>query len=591
MQKLVNIFISIALIQLLCSCAKKNKNTDSNPIAETKSLTVDGESIKLTSDITYKNIKIGEISQLQPSANKIEKQIAKYKKQALTELTVPSSFNAFLFKSVSDEAANYTIAPKAFAYGLFDPSHKIHEANGYLSMQMNLVFIDGLTSVVHDDLNTLIIPDGLRLKNFDSLKQQIANLEHRKIDSIDVLSGCPTRIVISTADLSYDITPENIADKNFCLINIPTSFQFKIPEETADKIFSKALPANGVNIKVDYSVKYPIETKKFLVEFDSEKLGTLIATLAAKNKIDGGKNQLSMILDEILANSEVNDSLAESFREQLKTIAVKTEAELANPQNFGKKEFNVAWSSNRDFSTDTVINIGSKLKQLTDEQASFGRDPQWASNNNPEFTNLNKNNIYNVSLVPQKGQWIEIQPTMYQWERRKRDAEANIFHSSQFRCKTVNNSASCLYINMQDKFTQEYTGNEAWVKAADPMASWNQSLSLVKLFFQFSNGESFTCSMNELEAISNQTTTRIKINNTQRCPLFNTARTTITGFGLINAIDLGEIKYIAGQRFVSFNFEEENYNTYKEVTYSPEVRLAGKLRLIGQGFVADTILK
>lgn len=586
MKNIMNILISIALGSFSISCAKKNKNTPPTSALEESAKTAD--SVKTTSDIIYKNIKIGEISQLEISQDEIEKQIAQYKKRTLNEVKTPTALNVSVYKSDADGNTSYTIAPKVFAYGLLDSSHKSKEANGYIAMQMNISLIDGMNPHLHDEANTLIIPEGLRLKNHESLRQDIAALEHEKIDSIDVLSGCPTRIVVATADLSYDITPANIADKSFCQVNTSTDFEFKIPEDVADKIFLKALPANGVNIKVDYAIKYFIETKKFQLVFDKVKLLNLIKTLTNDNKSSNGEDKLTPILYQILHNSKIADSLSDSFNEQINTIVLKTHEALKDIQTLAKNELSLNWNANREFSTDTVISMSSKLKQVRTEEAFFGRDPQFGTNTNADFTNLNRNNIYSMNLVPQRGQWIEFQPTMYLWERRKRDAEAHIFRDAKLRCRPPQ-VRGCLTYNVQDKFTQEYTGNDVWVKNPDPLANWTQSLSQLKLFFHFSNGESFTCNMDELDLQNSQITTMLKINNTKRCPLFNSERTVIISFGMINALNLGEFKYITGERFTSLNFEEENHNTYKESTYSPEVRLAGKLKLIGQSFISDSI--
>ncbi len=562
----------------------------------------------------------GEIKRVVSSEEEIAKARERRRATGLQPIAVEPKNNASVYKvmGLADED-QFLVAPRVFVYGT-NVNSLLRGTDGNVQIPFNIAIIDGLSSYIHTaDISgqPLEIPELLRVRNYEDLKNELMNKSaSNKKFSIAAIPGCPSRISISAAGTTYDVTPDYIKESDYCELNKPFTVQLKVPEATARNILGTSLRSNNVDIFVNYAVMVPVPISQMSVRFERSKLFEAIQAKLVGQYPPYGRAELSASIQKVFESSQMSVYIQGEYTEQMKTLVDKAIAEFFIPfrpdpnlppapkcETFGcfdlsmasqqdKRDFELQWTHTENMRMEKVIRIGSKLKPVNDIEVSFGRDEQMGTTTAAPFSNKNPNpetnplNVYSVGLTPQRGSQLELTPTKYSWERRFRGSEAHLSHNRWEDCTGREGYDNhCSYTTrIEDLYSYEFGDAEKWVTTVNPLGAIPRLMSGLKVYFHFSNGETFTCNLEDLEGDSNNGVRTIKIDNSPACPVFDAERKVVTDFGLINNSLLDSITFTAGQRYVT-NYGKD-WSTYKEITYSPEVLIAGRLKMIGLGFMS-----
>ncbi|WP_413568539.1 hypothetical protein ACLWBD_13525 [Bdellovibrio sp. HCB117] len=617
MNPLKNALLSSALLAALSACAPQG---DSTPEAKPKA-------VSMTSDIYVNNEKVGEISRQVKSEAEIEKLKEKKRSSSLTPIPVSPEHSATVYKlsgqSVKDQ---YLVSPRVFVYSGSRLNSFIRNSDGSVVIPFNIALIDGLTNRVHTaDVSgpTQEIPESLRVKNYRQLLEEVARFSAQKSDefAIGALPGCPSRITVAAGGLNYDVTPPNLTESDFCEINKPFTVSLKVPENVAQYILGDALRASMVDVIVNYAIMVPVPVSELSVRFDKQKVYEAIFVNLQASYPPYGEAEVEYAVEKAMKSMKMHIHIQGDYNDQMKRIVSDAitaffEKMPPNPdrasagkcskmvcltvkqQKFEHEEkFEVQWSQIENMRMDKVLRLGSKLRPVNDEQTTIGQDSAIGASNASEFSNKNLNiktnpfNVYTVGITPQKGSTVHFKPSLYTWERRKRETETLINHRTWNDCTgRVGIENRCSYTTRHEYlYTWEYTGKDIWVSTINPLSSVPQFLNGIKLYFRFANGEQIRCAIEDLYGINEEGRRTIRIENTPSCPLFDNDRKVITSFGMINEIKLDDISYMSGQRMDS-NYTLR-WNKYVPVIYSPTVLIAGQLTLLGGSFVSDRSLQ
>ncbi|WP_413582131.1 hypothetical protein [Bdellovibrio sp. HCB288] len=563
---------------------------------------------------------IGEINRTASSVAEIEKARERRRATGLQPISVDPIHNASVYKitGLADED-QFMVAPRLFVYGT-NVKNLLRGPDGNVQIPFNIAIIDGLSTHIHaPDVSgqALEVPELLRVKNYADLKNEL--LQHGspyKKFSVGAIPGCPSRISISAAGSTYDVTPDYIKESDYCELNKPFTVQLKVPEVTARNIMGSSLRSNNVDIFVNYAVMVPVPVSQMSVKFNRTKLFEAIQARMTGQYPPYGRAELNANIQSVFESSKMNIYIQGEYTEQMSRLVDQAVAEFFVPfrpdpklpapskcDSFGcfdvsfaslndSSDFEVKWTHSENMRIEKVIRIGSKLKPVNDVEVPFGRDQKLGTSTAAVFTNKNPNpetnplNVYSAGLTPQRGAVLELIPTSYSMERRHRNEETKLDARSWRECTgRVGWENKCSYTNRTEElYSHEFTGDDKWITTINPLGSIPRLLNGLKVYFRFSNGESFTCNLEDLEGESNNSVRTILIENSPACPLFDESRKVITDFGLINNTLLDSVTFIQGNKLVT-NYGKD-WSTYKEVTYSPEVQISGRLKMIGLGFMS-----
>jgi hypothetical protein len=614
MKKLIHPLIALSLLASACAPQGSSNNTNNQAPAAPQG--------PVTSEITNGGNKVGSSTLTHFSAQEIAERL---RSTSFSKLGVASEHNATVYKLTGlDQGAKYYIAPRVFVYGT-NVRNLPQTPDGQVIIPFNIALIDGLSSEISiPQLNgqSVAIPQALRVTDEHKLKTEIVNNEPGMSDgkfSITGVPGCPSRISIVAAGTFYDVTPEHITESDYCELNRPFAVHLKLPPETAKYVLGDALRSGMVDINVEYAFQVPIPTSQLTVNFVKSKLFEEIQMELQGSYPPYGQAEVQAAIVKVMKSNVLNIHIQGEYDAQMQLLVDKAIAEfftpfLPNPKTPPAKKcdsmvclsvravrqtenqtFTLSFFKMSNMETIKKFRIGSKLQAINEHKATFGYDSSLDSKKTPEFSNKNPNtqtnplNIFSVGVTPQRGNTVELAPTKYSWERRKRDQETLLSSKKWRQCtgrEGIDNH--CSYTDRNESLrTLEYTGEEVWDNVVNPLGSVPRLLSGIKTYFKFTNGETVICDLENLDGYNEDGKRLFKVENTPRCELFDNDRHTVSDFGLINTSVLDPITYTAGQKFVTDY--KKDWTTYKEATYTPEVRIAGILKLIGLGFISIQI--
>lgn len=610
--------LATAVLATLSACAPGESENQNPPKNNTK--------VSMTSDILVDNQKVGEISRRMKTEEEVLKIKEKKRSSALTPVPVNPVHSASVYKLAGQAIGDqYFVAPRVYVYSGMGLNSFVKNRDGSVVIPFNIALIDGLSSRVHiADASgpTQEVPDTLRIRDYKQLHAEVAKFSRQKEEdfAIGALPGCPSRISINVAGTSYDVTPNHLSESDYCEINKPFTVNLQVPEAMARYILGDALRSSLVDIAVNYAVVAPVPVSELSVKFNKEKLYEAITINLQASYPPYGEAELEYAVEKALKSMKMNIYIQGDYNEQMKRIVSEAIREFYvkmpdNPerakaqkcqqmvcltvkqQKFTHEEsFEVHWMQAENMRMEKVLRLGSKLRPVNDIETTIGRDASIGTPNAMEFSNKNPNpttnpyNAYSVGLTPQRGMTVLFEPTLYSWERRKRE-EPLVTRRDWRQCTgRVGVWNECSYTTRTEyTYTYDYTGDDVWVSIANPLNSVPRLVEGLKAYFQFSNGEVITCLIQDMHGSYDKGKRAIHIENTSACRLFDADRKVITGFGLINTIMLDNISYTSGQKLVS-NYSL-NWDNTRHVNYSPTVNVAGKLTLLGGAFVSGWDLK
>ncbi|WP_374029216.1 hypothetical protein [Bdellovibrio bacteriovorus] len=615
MKKFIQPLIALSLLYSV-ACSQKGSSQEE----------IVSQRTNMKSEISLNNEMIGEIERTVASEADIEKARERKRASSLLPLPISPDHNATVFKvsGLADEN-QYLVAPRVYVYST-QTNTLPKNSQDEVMIPFNIAIIDGLSAninTVEFNGNQFKVPQALRVTDYDNLKAEIINKEKLNAEgfNIGVLPGCPSRISIVAAGTYYDVTPKDLRESDYCELNTPFTVHLKVPAPTAQYILGTALRSNLVDIVVNYAVMAPVPVSQMSVKFDKEKLFESIQMNLTAKYPPYAEADVRIAVEKVMKSSRMNIHIQGDYNEQMKLIVQKAietffvpykpDPKVPAPSSCNsavclnisytaqsyKEYFSVEWTQSENMKIEKVIRIGSKLQPINDQTVTIGRDKKLNTLDAIEFTNMNPNpvtnpgNVYSAGLTPQRGNMVEFIPTVYAWERRDRGEEKELSSRVWEDCTgRVGWENKCSYTTRIESLrTREFSGEEVWAKTENPLGAVPRLMSGIKAYFRFSNGESLECPLDVMEGFNQADRRVIKIENTPQCHLFDNGRTTITDFGLINSTRLDNITYTAGQRYVT-NYGKD-WDKYKTVTYSPEVRIAGMLKLIGAGFISVSEIK
>jgi hypothetical protein len=617
MKKLIHPLIALSLLASAACAPQGNDNNKNNAAPEAP----------VTSDITNGGKKVGFVTQTPLTTQELEQEKTRLRATSFSNLGVAPEHNATIYKLAGlDRGAKYFIAPRVFVYGTNIRSLP-QTPDGQVVIPFNIALIDGLdTDISIPQLSgqKVAIPQALRVTDYQKLKGEIANNEPGMADnkfSLAGVPGCPSRISIVAAGKFFDVTPEHINESDYCELNRPFAVHLKLPPETAKYVLGDALRAGMVDITVEYGAQVPVPTSQLTVNFVRSKLFEEIQMELQGSYPPYGQAEVQAAIVKVMKSNSLNIHIQGDYDQQMQILVDKAIEQFFTPfrrepgvppakkcdsmvclsvrmaSQREEETFSINFFKMSNMETVKTFRIGSKLQALNEHGVNFGYDKNLDMQKTPEFSNKNLNvqtnpqNILSVGLTPQRGNVVELTPTKYSWERRKRDQEFMLSSKRWKQCtgrKGIENS--CSYTTRNESLhTLEYTGEEIWADVVNPLGSVPRLLSGIQTYFRFTNGETVTCELENLDGYNEAGKRLFKVENTPRCVLFDSDRQVVSDFGLINASVLDPITYTTGQKFVTDY--KADWTSYKEATYSPEVRIAGTLKLIGLGFISVQINK
>jgi len=471
------------------------------------------------------------------------------KETSLESLNLPSNLNAnaFTMKSrgnVRTKQAVY-LAPKLYFYTTAQGAEvKPQKFGDKVVIPLHAILVDGLSDTVPkpDGIETVALPASYKI-NIESIKTELIKRGYDQDTSVGPLDGCAKSFTISVFGTTYDVTPDVVAQSNYCEINRPFTLNLVVPASKADLIINEALYMNEIDASASFEVMAGYVDADTRIQLDRSKIyEKLQASLQAQYPPYATAN-LQLKLKNIIQSETMNifikgdrtdiinqlvqaayDSFVTPYELKAGADSEATDCsdkysclDINYEKNKEVRELEVSYQQYSTTMTGRRISTFAKPQQILFPEVGFTS----VDNQNENYiSNLSQNRNDRPLLVSvNSGAVLEVilNNTVSQID----NTVLNYSASRSDRCASREFGTNrCEWHETYLDVNRSYAG----ISFTQPVAVAGNVLGRPdsELFFKFTrnDGSAVECSFSELNASSKGTKYIVRIKNTEGCRIF-----------------------------------------------------------------------
>ncbi len=202
-----------------------------------------------------------------------------YQRVNLNQIPVDPKYNAVIFRvtdeTLPDDIYQAFVAPKLFSYGGGRDGHLVsHDnGNGTVTIFFDIAFLDGLVSEVPSPASDwkIPLPEVDLIQNRTELETLLAT-RFGLNQGIVPLAGCPKKIYLVVGQQEFDATSPELAEGDFCQLNVPIATSLTVSMDLAQWILGIAVPAGLVDIRGIFETRVSFPVANIKMSFDRNAL-------------------------------------------------------------------------------------------------------------------------------------------------------------------------------------------------------------------------------------------------------------------------------------------------------------------------------
>lgn len=278
------------------------------------------------------------VIQSQMTAAQIAEFRNSYKRANLIQLPIDTKFNAILFRitdeTIPDDENRAFVAPKLFSYGTEQGGQiaRVAHGDGTVTLSFNIAFVDGISQTLlsaSGDEREIALPSEFFVNHRSELEKSLTDDFGMK-SGLASLSGCPKKITLVVGGQEFDTTLKDLAQGDFCELNVPIAVSLTVSQSDAKIILEKTLMQGLVDVRGVYETKVSFPVANIKLSFDRSKIYRELQTeLAGKAGVVDADAKLAV--SRVMQNQLLKVSVQGDLNEMLGALIAQVMQEFFEP--------------------------------------------------------------------------------------------------------------------------------------------------------------------------------------------------------------------------------------------------------------------